>query len=174
MGPIKSIVLTAIVTVSSLGAVLYTSCSKDACKSVTCVNKGACVGGTCNCPSGIAGRLCETVVRQQYANTYKGNTPGNVGHGNANNTLTFAEGDTTDYLKMTVTWKDTGTFAVILPIELTLTSTGASFSVTPTSSNYKTYSGGGNVSGTMASMSLTETDTLGHSEYYTFNNFYKQ
>lgn len=39
------------------------SCAKpDPCEEVVCQNGGTCVAGTCNCPEGFAGTLCETAL----------------------------------------------------------------------------------------------------------------
>lgn len=55
----KTIVLTAIVTLFALGAVLYTSCRKDHCKTLKCLHGGACNDGFCLCPTGFTGTYCE-------------------------------------------------------------------------------------------------------------------
>jgi hypothetical protein len=62
MRAIKQIALSAILTLSAFCAVLYTSCSKDACKGVTCYNAGTCSGGTCTCPTGYEGANCQTLA----------------------------------------------------------------------------------------------------------------
>lgn len=178
---VKHIALGAALVSGVFSATFYSSCSKDANKSTHCYNDQKPVGGICQCALGLSGNLCETRYRAAYANTYTGNTPGNVGHGVANNTLTFREADTPAvgpnyYNDMNVTWKDTGTtFEINLPIVLSNnTPSGSSFAVTPTPYGSKTYTGGGTISANMASMSLTETDTSGVVKYFTFNNFYKQ
>jgi hypothetical protein len=39
------------------------SCAKpDPCEEIVCQNGGTCVDGTCNCPEGFAGTLCETAL----------------------------------------------------------------------------------------------------------------
>src|SRR5688572_25142988 len=55
----KSILITAIATLGIFLSVMYTSCSKDACESVTCSNGGTCVDGKCICPTGYTGTYCE-------------------------------------------------------------------------------------------------------------------
>ncbi|PQJ11863.1 hypothetical protein CJD36_008700 [Flavipsychrobacter stenotrophus] len=52
--------LSALITVGSVGTVVYTSCTKDECKNVTCLNGGTCSGGTCTCPTGYTGASCQT------------------------------------------------------------------------------------------------------------------
>ncbi|MES2701319.1 MAG: hypothetical protein V4649_01715 [Bacteroidota bacterium] len=172
----KHIVLSIVATLGIFCAVLYTSCSKDACKGTTCFNKGTCVGGLCQCVTGIEGTNCEVVYRKRYANTYRGNTPNNVGHAKFNNTLTFQEGtDTTDFNKMTLVWFDTSGYAVTMPITLRdHSAAGSNFTVTETTYGNKKYIGNGTVNANTASLHLTETDVSGGVVYLTFSDFYKQ
>ncbi len=58
----RSIIATAIITLLAMGAVLYTSCTKDRCAKLACQNGGACVNGYCSCPTGFEGDHCETPV----------------------------------------------------------------------------------------------------------------
>lgn len=59
MKQLKTIVITAIITLFTLGAVLYTSCRKDHCKTLNCLHGGACNDGFCLCPTGYTGTYCE-------------------------------------------------------------------------------------------------------------------
>ena len=60
MKKIKIIVFTAISCVCLFVAVIYSSCSKDNCKNVSCQNGvTACLNGTCICPTGYTGNFCE-------------------------------------------------------------------------------------------------------------------
>lgn len=72
MKSIKQIVLGAFLFVSSACAVLYTSCTKDKCKDVTCQNGGTCSDGKCTCPTGYEGTNCETLSRAKFIGTYVG------------------------------------------------------------------------------------------------------
>jgi len=72
MKSIKRIALGAFLTVSAFCTVLYTSCTKDECKDVTCQNGGTCSGGTCTCPTGYEGTSCETKSRDKFVGTYVG------------------------------------------------------------------------------------------------------
>lgn len=48
-------------TLILLSAVLsLASCKKDPCDDITCLNGGACIDGSCNCPEGYSGAQCET------------------------------------------------------------------------------------------------------------------
>lgn len=45
------------------------SCTKsDPCEEVVCQNGGTCSDGTCNCPEGFAGTLCETALMPKAVN----------------------------------------------------------------------------------------------------------
>ena len=66
MKKIRQIALGAILSVSAFSAVLYTSCSKDACKDVTCQNGGTCSDGNCTCVTGYEGTNCETASRTKF------------------------------------------------------------------------------------------------------------
>ncbi len=70
MKSIKQIALGAFLTISAFCAVLYTSCTKDACKGVTCQNGGTCSGGNCTCVTGYEGTNCETASRTKFVKTW--------------------------------------------------------------------------------------------------------
>src|SRR4051812_30945358 len=55
----KAIFITAIITLLTIGSVVYTSCKKDYCKGHTCLHGGTCNDGFCTCPSGYTGTYCE-------------------------------------------------------------------------------------------------------------------
>jgi hypothetical protein len=57
---LRSILLSALLTIGVFGAVTYSSCVLDKCSSVTCQNGGSCKDGNCICPSGYTGSNCET------------------------------------------------------------------------------------------------------------------
>ena len=60
MKSIRLIALSAILTIGTFSAIVYTSCHKDACKDTTCLHGGTCTGGTCKCPAGYTGASCQT------------------------------------------------------------------------------------------------------------------
>jgi hypothetical protein len=88
MKSIKHIALTVVLTVSAFCAVLYTSCSKDACKGVTCQNGGTCSGGNCTCTTGYEGTNCETLSRDKFVGTYTGSEICSIGTDNYTIALT--------------------------------------------------------------------------------------
>src|ERR1700733_4558571 len=59
-------------TICAFCAVIYSSCTKapDTCKGVICQNSGACINGTCSCPTGYTGQFCEQSIIVYVNNTY--------------------------------------------------------------------------------------------------------
>src|SRR5438045_3834136 len=105
MKSIKNIALSAFLTLSIFCTVCYSSCSKNEAGAVTCMNKGTNGGGVCTCFLGTGGGNCETIYRNLYAHTYKGNPPLNAPHSDSNNTLVFTpDADTANFTTMHVLW----------------------------------------------------------------------
>jgi hypothetical protein len=63
---LKTIILSALGAISSFGAVTYSSCEPDKCKSIVCAYGGVCKEGTCICPTGYEGFQCETITRKKF------------------------------------------------------------------------------------------------------------
>ncbi len=64
--------LAAIFTLSAFSLVIYTSCNKNKCNNVICLNLGVCDGGKCICPTGFEGNRCQTLSRDKFIFTYNG------------------------------------------------------------------------------------------------------
>lgn len=178
MKSIKYVALSAFLTLSAFCAVLYTSCSKDKCKDVTCLNGGTCSDGNCTCKVGTSGTNCDVVYRTLFSFTYKGNGTDNIGGTYTNNTLTFTSpSDTSDYTQMQMVWKD-GVGGVVYTLPVTLSNfatSGAIITIPSTTQSGYTVSGTGTISATAVSLSLTETPVGGGTAViYTFTNFLKQ
>ena len=62
----KAILTTILIAFSAFGAVIYTSCNRDQCKTISCAYGGVCNNGVCNCPVGYEGSNCETISRQKF------------------------------------------------------------------------------------------------------------
>ncbi len=69
--PLKSILLSTIATVSVFAGVVYTSCNRDKCKTITCAHGGVCNDGNCTCRSGYEGPSCETVTRNKFLGNWR-------------------------------------------------------------------------------------------------------
>ena len=54
--------------------VLYTSCEKDGCLELKCLNGGACTDGFCRCPTGYEGPTCGERVVDKFLGRYIGDT----------------------------------------------------------------------------------------------------
>ena len=68
----KITILTSLLFAAAVSAVIYSSCTKDACDNLTCLNGGACGGGVCNCPTGYEGAQCQTLSISRFLGTYQG------------------------------------------------------------------------------------------------------
>jgi len=173
MKPIKQIALGVFLTLSIFSAVIYSSCSKNECGAVTCLNKGVCVGGICKCTTGIYGTNCELIYSKKYEGIYKGLPPDDASSDTTNTLIFGTTSDTTNYNLMDVLWIDTtGNVVVNLSVELNnISSAGANFNISPFTKDYYTYTGMGSVNGNTASMRLTKTDTTGVSTSLFFNSY---
>ena len=198
---IKHIALGTIVVLSVLFAISNTtSCSKDACKGVTCLNGANCSGGLCGpCDSGIGGTNCQIVYRQLYGaldgsgQTYLGNAvidyshldslaldSGYINHTDDSNTLVFSFGHDSTFALMQLVWKDQG--IQMLSTNITISnnsSTGSTFAIPATQGgpgDSFMVSGSGNVNSTNASVSLTAVPvhTTTPTIYITLSNCTKQ
>ncbi len=69
---LRSIILTAILTIGTFLAVTYTSCTKDHCNNVVCQNGGACDRGSCTCATGFEGSRCEIPSRNKLIANFNG------------------------------------------------------------------------------------------------------
>ena len=55
----RSFIATIITALLVTGTICYTSCKKDRCHNVVCLNGGSCANGYCSCPTGFSGDNCE-------------------------------------------------------------------------------------------------------------------
>lgn len=70
--PLRSILLSALLTIGLFAVISYTACKKDPCKDVICLNLGACDNGKCVCPTGFEGDRCEILSRDKLVKTFNG------------------------------------------------------------------------------------------------------
>jgi hypothetical protein len=178
MKPLRIVLLTAVITLSILFGV-YSSCTKDACKGVTCLNTGTCSGGACQCPTGVGGNNCEVVYRNLYVNTYEGNAVADTLFADSvanvkvavaynNSKLSFDTTGTTSLVNMNMQLQDSlgflnMTFSITLANQ---TTSGSTFSIEPVEINGFHYSGNGTLSASLATLSLTAVaDTSLHATH---------
>jgi hypothetical protein len=161
MKTIKYIALTAVLSISAICAVFYVSCTKDSCKTVTCLNGGNCGGGSCICQKGVGGQGCEIVYRKLYSNVYKGTGSNDSLKQYPDNLFTFTIGPDTNYTKMELSWNNYGPVFINMPIVLTNnSSSGSTFTIAQTIVGTTFYTGSGVVNSTSASVTLKETKTI--------------
>ena len=196
MRSVKYMTLGVLLALALFGAATYvSSCSKDACKGVTCLNYGICNRGSCTCPdTGTGGTNCEIIYRLLYKNNYMGNAvityshfdslaldSGYINHTDDSNTITFSIGADTTFNKMGLSWTDGANQMLTATIALqNNTATGSTFSVPATlggPGDTFTVSGNGSVSSTSASLNLTAVPphpNITPTIYYTLSNCPKQ
>lgn len=150
MKSIKYIALSAFLTLSAFCAVLYSSCTKDECKDVTCQNGGVCSGGNCTCVVGYEGTRCETKSRDKFVGTYVGSELCTIGTDNYSITISA----NSDNVKLTYTNLYNNT--PVITAVCTMTGTDA-FSFSGTQSTI-TFSGTGKLVGNQLTVDYTITD----------------
>ncbi|MBS1781815.1 MAG: calcium-binding EGF-like domain-containing protein [Bacteroidetes bacterium] len=143
MKSLKSVFLTAALTIGAFGAVTYTACTKDACKDVVCKNGGTCVSGSCVCPTGFQGTNCQT---KSFFGSWKGSDQCTSGTYN-NITVTLAPGST-DSTSVIVT--NPGGFGASVTVNGTLSSDAKTIAI-----SNQSVGGGRNMTGTMSLVSAT-------------------
>lgn len=75
----KHIFLTVFVFFGVIATILYTSCEKNPCNNVSCLNGGSCNMGVCRCPTGYENTKCQTKSVTRYIGTYVGYSTCNNG-----------------------------------------------------------------------------------------------
>ncbi|MCW3122286.1 MAG: hypothetical protein JWQ38_1778 [Flavipsychrobacter sp.] len=85
MKPIRSILLTAILTILAFSSVTYMACHKDKCVDIACKNNGACENGHCSCPTGYEGDRCEVMTSDKFIKTFNGHDLCNINDTNVTN-----------------------------------------------------------------------------------------
>ena len=155
----RKLALSAFLTVSAIGTITMTSCTKD--PKV--------------CTTGLSGSDCKTEIRASYYNSYKGSGSDNDTPPNTytNWTAKFTALGT-DATKMNLQLLN----SVLAPADLfTVTlSTNTTFKIDSKVVDKSTYSGTGTISATSVSLTITEVDaSVTPSKTYitTFNNMVK-
>jgi len=158
------------------GSVFYSSCAKDQCGAIQCINHGTCNNGQCRCLPGTGGANCQTIYRDAYRGDYRG-VPPNDSMSTYMHTLQFryTDGDTL-YKEMDMLWIDENNQTVanvqINFMEQSLTS--STFSVVPTTAGGVTYTGNGTVNDRTATVQMKRTYAGGGHDIVFFNSYAKQ
>ena len=153
-----SILLTVVSVLMVFTSVVYTGCKKDKCKGISCSNGGSCKDGNCVCPTGYTGVKCGDEVRQSYAKQYVGTGVDTDGEKYPESEFTFkSNGD--DVTAMSVEIKEVnGNPVNSFDIKL---ETNESYSIVEKTDKGLTYTGGGTINSTSATMEIKVTGSVG-------------
>ena len=173
---IKNIMLAGVAAMGIAGSVFYSSCVKDQCGAIQCINHGTCNNGQCRCLAGTGGANCQTIYRDAYLGFYKGQPPNDTSSVNMHSLqFRYNFGDTL-YKEMDLLWIDENNQEVanvqINFMEQSLTS--STFSVVPTTVAGVTYTGNGTVDDRTATVQMTRTYAGGGHDIVFFNSYIKQ
>jgi len=175
MKSIKYFLVSVILALTIISAGIYSSCTKDACKTTNCINGGTCGGGNCTCPTGIGGLNCEIIYRNLYANTYKGSGADDSGKPYIDNIFSFTVGADSNYVQMQLAWNNAGPHLINFPITLANnTANGSTFTIAQTTVDSFTYTGSGSVNSNLASLTLRQISTDSTIRIIILNNFIRQ
>jgi hypothetical protein len=176
MKSIKFILISTCLILSVFCLVWGTACTKDTCKTTTCINGGNCSGGACFCKNGIGGVNCEVIYRDLYSYSYKGTGADSKGKSYPENIMTFTAGVDTAYTQMGFSWNNSGVGSVNLALTLTNnTPSGSSFTLGSVTVDTFTYTGTGSfVNNVSASVTLIESHPHSPSVTILLHNFLKQ
>jgi hypothetical protein len=152
MKQFKQIALTALLSISAFGAVVYTSCNKDECKDVVCQNGGTCSGGTCTCATGYEGTNCEIKSRDKFVGTYTGTETCTLGNDN----YSVIVSTNSDAIKLTMTGLYNDPSAPYTAICTMTSATAFTFSGSSSASTGIVFTG----TGTLATNTLTIAYTV--------------
>jgi hypothetical protein len=61
---------TCCILLAVVGAI-YSSCNRDKCRTIICMNRGICNNGSCTCPEGYEGINCETENRKKFTGNWR-------------------------------------------------------------------------------------------------------
>ena len=68
----KPILLTTISFFAIVTTIVYSSCEKNPCNNIDCLNGGSCGHGVCRCPTGYEGPRCESKAAARFVGAYGG------------------------------------------------------------------------------------------------------
>jgi hypothetical protein len=175
MKTLKSIFFAAALTVGAFAATFVTSCTKDACKDITCLNGGNCTDGTCTCPLGYEGTTCATMSKTKYLGSYKGDGFNSDGNTYTNWTIRIVDADPTSTKDIKVELLN-GSNVMQTSYDGTITPTGVITCTDKTIGNFAYKVIKGSCTGTVANLYYDEVSLATPplpTFKYTFANFIK-
>ncbi len=156
MKSFKLVAFAGLLTIGAFSAVLYTSCSKDACKGVTCNNGGTCSGGTCTCTTGYEGSDCSTLSRAKFVKSWSASDLITGGSTPLSYTANIAAGTGSDVTQVIIGNSFSDNFFTVGPI--TATVTGSTITIPSQNPDGNKYAVSG--TGTLANNIITWSYTI--------------
>jgi hypothetical protein len=167
MNSFKKILLASVVTLGAFGTVLYTSCSKDACKGVTCQNGGTCSGGNCTCTTGYEGTNCETVSRDKFVKSWSASDLVTGSSTPIAYTASIAAGSTSDVTSVVISNSFSDNFFTVGPITATISGSTITIPLQNPDNNKYSVSGTGTYANSIITWSYTiKNDSTSQTEVY--------
>lgn len=156
MRKLKQIALGAFLTVSAFCAVLYSSCTKDPCKDVTCQNGGTCNDGKCTCTTGFEGTNCEIKSRDKFVKSWSASDLISGGSTPLSYTANISAGVGSDVTQVIIGNSFSDNFFTIGPIKATVNGNTITIPLQNPDANKYSLSG----TGTLANGKLTWSYTI--------------
>ena len=170
MRTIKRIALGAFLAISAFCAVLYTSCSKDACSGVTCQNGGTCSGGNCTCTTGYEGTSCETLSRTKFVKSWSASDLVSGSSTPISYTANIAAGAGSDVTQVIIGNSFSDNFFTVGPITATVSGNTITIPSQNPDGNKYSLSGTGTLANNIITWSYTiKNDSTSVSEVYSGN-----
>jgi len=98
----KITILTSLLFAAAVTAIVYSSCTKDACDNVNCLNGGSCGNGICNCPTGYEGAECQILSVSRFVGIYAGDISCNNQQQVIDSAFITADNANPDYVYVTL------------------------------------------------------------------------
>lgn len=153
MKNLKLILLSSILTIGVFSTATFTSCKKTkTCDGVSCLNGGTCADGTCSCPPGYEGTLCQTKKVEDFSGPYIGTDTCNILGGTMQ--VTIGQTSATDF---TISGLDPGIISTTLTAKGSYNKLTIPAQITGFGGSNITVSGTGTLTGNTINIVYTET-----------------
>ncbi len=86
---------TLALLIFATGVLIISSCRKETCAGISCLNGGNCNNGSCACALGFEDSVCQTETRTKYLGNLTGNEICNVTNATVPVSITTLAGDVT-------------------------------------------------------------------------------